>query len=84
MVFGPVAVPAVERARPLDDVDGQQEVATTIRSIVHASSAGGVAGDGTGGSDGGGEPGSGGALGTGSHATPLGAGYGRRLRLLDE
>jgi TonB family protein len=76
VVFGPVAVPAVERARPLDDVDGQQEVATTVRSLVHASSAGGIAGDGTGGSEGGGEAGSGGAPGIGSRATPLGAGAG--------
>jgi TonB family protein len=77
VAFGPVAVPAFERARPLDDVDGQQEVATTLRSLVHASSAGGVVGEGTtGGSEGGGEAGAGGALGTGSHATPLGAGAG--------
>lgn len=76
VVFGPVAVPAVDRASPKDDVDGQQEVATVVRSIVHASSAGGVAGDGTGGSEGGGEAGFGGAAGSGSHAAPLGAGAG--------
>jgi TonB family protein len=76
VVYGPVAVPAVDRALPKDDVDGQQEVATAVQSLVHASSAGGVAGDGTGGSEGGGEAGSGGALGSGSHATPLGAGVG--------
>ena len=76
VVFGPVAVPALERALPKDDVDGQQEVATAIQSLVHASSAGGVAGDGNGGSEGGGDPGAGGAPGGGSHATPLGAGAG--------
>jgi TonB family protein len=76
VVFGPVAVPAIDRALPKDDVDGQQEVATFVRSIVHASSAGGVAGDGTGGSEGGAEPGSGGSAGSGSHAAPLGAGAG--------
>jgi TonB family protein len=76
VVFGPVAVPAAERASPKDDIDGQQEVATVVRSIVHASSAGGIAGDGTGGSEGGGEPGAGGAAGGGSHAAPLGAGAG--------
>jgi TonB family protein len=76
VVFGPVAVPAVDRASPKDDVDGQQEVATVVRSIVHASSAGGVAGEGTGGSEGGGEAGFGGAAGSGSHAAPLGAGAG--------
>ena len=76
VVFGPVAVPAVERALPKDDVDGQQEVATAIQSLVHASSAGGVPGDSSGGSEGGGDPGVGGAPGGGSHATPLGAGAG--------
>jgi TonB family protein len=76
VVRGPVAVPAIERALPRDDVDGQQEVATAIRSIVHASSAGGVAGDGAGGSEGGGEPGAGGASGSGSRALPMGAGAG--------
>ncbi len=76
VVFGPVAVPALDRARPKDDVDGQQEVATAVRSLVHASSAGGIAGEGTGGSEGGSEAGSGGVLGGGSHATPLGAGMG--------
>jgi TonB family protein len=76
VVFGPVAVPAVMRALPEDDVDGEQEVATTVRSLVHASSAGGVAGEGTGGSDGRGEAGAGGAAGQGSRAAPLGAGAG--------
>jgi TonB family protein len=76
VVFGPVAVPAALRALPKDDVDGEQEVATTVRSLVHASSAGGLAGEGTGGSDGSGEAGAGGAAGQGSHATPLGAGAG--------
>ncbi len=76
VVFGPVAVPAVERALPKDDVDGQQEVATAVQSLVHASSAGGIPGDGSGGSEGGGDPGVGGAPGGGSRATPLGAGAG--------
>ncbi len=76
VAFGPVAVPAAVRALPKDDVDGEQEVATTVRSIVHASSAGGVVGEGTGGSEGSGEAGSGGVLGEGSHATPLGVGAG--------
>ena len=76
VVFGPISVPSVERALPRDDVDGQQEVATAVRSLVHASSAGGVTGDGMGGSEGGGEAGAGGLSGSGSHATPLGAGTG--------
>ncbi len=76
VALGPVAVPAAERAQPKDDIDGQQEVATLVRSIVHASSAGGLPGDGEGGTGGGGEAGAGATQGTGSHATPLGAGAG--------
>ena len=76
MERGPIAVPAVERALPKDDVEGRQEVATLLRSIVHASSAGGLPGDGEGGTGGGGEAGAGAAWGDGSHARPLGAGAG--------
>jgi TonB family protein len=76
VVQGPVSVPALEPARPKDDVDSEQEVATTIRSLVHASSAGGLAGDGQGGDGAGGEAGVGGAAGAGSRARPLGAGDG--------
>ncbi|MGH7437780.1 MAG: hypothetical protein ACRENE_19050, partial [Polyangiaceae bacterium] len=39
-----VAVPALVRARPRDDVDSQQEVASTVRSLVLASAAGGMSG----------------------------------------
>ena len=73
---GPVAVPAAARAVPKDDVEGQQEVATLLQSIVHASSAGGPPGEGGGGNGGGGEAGAGAVLGAGSHARPLGAGAG--------
>jgi TonB family protein len=76
VVYGPVAMPAPVRARPTDDVDGEQEVATAVRSLVHASSAGGATGDGNGGSDGGGDAGSGGARAAGSRASPLGFGVG--------
>jgi TonB family protein len=76
VVSGPVAVPAAVRALPKDDVDGQQEVATVVQSLVHASSAGGAPGDGEGGSGGGGEAGAGGASGAGSRSTPFGAGAG--------
>ena len=71
-----VAVPAMDPARPKDDVDSDQEVATTVRSLVHASSAGGIAGFGRGGEGGGGAPAAGGASGDGSHARPLGIGEG--------
>ncbi|HEY4016072.1 MAG TPA: energy transducer TonB [Polyangiaceae bacterium] len=73
---GAVSVPALDSARPKDNVDSEQEVATTIRSLVHASAAGGLAGDGQGGDGAGGEAGAGGASGAGSHARPLGAGDG--------
>ncbi len=73
---GPIAVPAAARALPKDDVEGQQEVATLLQSIVHASSAGGPPGEGGGGTGGGGEAGAGAAQGVGSHARPLGAGAG--------
>ncbi len=73
---GPVTIPATDKARPRDDVDSDQAVATTLQSIVHGSYAGGVAGDGRGGSGGGAAPAAGGATGTGSHAAPLGLGDG--------
>jgi TonB family protein len=72
----PVAVPANEAARPRDDVDSDQEVATTVRSLLHASTAGGALGEGQGGTGGGGEPGAGANGGAGSHARPLGVGEG--------
>ncbi len=71
-----VAVPAPQRSRPRDDVDAQQEVATTVRSLVLASAAGGLPGSGEGGSGGGGEVGAGGDRGPGAVAHPLGAGDG--------
>jgi TonB family protein len=73
---GPIAVPAADQALPTDNVDGAQEVATTLRSIVYASSLGGLAGEGEGGSGGGGEAAAGGLAGEGSRSAPLGAGVG--------
>ncbi len=73
---GPVSVPSRDPARPRDDVDSEQEVATTVRSLVHASTAGGAPGEGQGGSAGGGEPGAGAIEGAGSRAHPLGLGTG--------
>jgi TonB family protein len=73
---GPVAIPANERDRPRDDVESEQEVATTVRSLVHASTAGGQPGDGRGGTAGEGESGAGGAAGGGSRARPMGVGEG--------
>jgi TonB family protein len=73
---GPTTIPAQGRARPNDTVDSEQEVATAVRSLVHASTAGGAPGAGNGGTGGGGAPGAGGARGAGSHASPLGTGLG--------
>jgi TonB family protein len=72
----PVSVPANESARPRDDVDSDQEVATTVRSLLHASTAGGAPGEGQGGAGGGGQAGAGANGGAGSHARVLGVGEG--------
>jgi TonB family protein len=72
----PVSVPSNESARPRDDVDSDQEVSTTVRSLVHASTAGGAPGEGQGGTGGGGEAGAGANSGAGSHARVLGVGEG--------
>jgi TonB family protein len=79
VVRAPVSVPAFDRSTPKDDVDTEQEVATTIRSIVHASAAGGPAGEGLGGIAGGGDPGFGGAAPAGFRAHPLGSEEGEAL-----
>jgi TonB family protein len=76
VVEGPVSVASRDPARPRDDVDSEQEVATTVRSLVHASTAGGAPGEGQGGSAGGGEPGAGATEGSGSRSRPLGLGAG--------
>lgn len=72
VVRGPVAVLATDRALPRDDLDSQQEVAATVRALVHASTAGGTVGDGVGGSEGPGVPGAGGSLPDGLSARVLG------------
>jgi TonB family protein len=76
-----VQVESIRRARPNDDMDSEQAVATTVQALVHASTAGGMPGIGVGGSGGGGAPGAGGARGAGSHPPPLGAGEGDWLDL---
>lgn len=76
VTLGPIAVPAIDKARPKDDVDSEQEVSTIVRSLVHASAAGGATGDGRGGTGGGGATSSGATSGEGSHARPLGTGDG--------
>jgi TonB family protein len=73
---GPVAVPANERARPKDNTEADQEVAVTLRSLVHASTAGGNPGDGRGGTQGPGDPGAGASNGNGSQSRALGQGDG--------
>jgi TonB family protein len=74
---GPPTIPGTLRARPNDTVDSDQEVATTVRSLVHASVAGGLPGEGRGGEAAPApDPGAGGAQGRGSLARPLGTGDG--------
>ncbi|MFO0678798.1 MAG: TonB family protein [Polyangiaceae bacterium] len=73
---GPVTIPAATKARPNDTVDSEQEVSDIVRSIVHASTAGGREGEGKGGTQGGDVPGAGANAGPGSKATPHGLGPG--------
>ena len=64
---------ASDKDHPGDTADSEQEVASRAVSIVHASTAGGQPGDGTGGQRGPGYPGSGGDHGAGSISAPMGA-----------
>lgn len=74
---GAPTVPGIWNGRPNDTVDSDQEVASTVRSLIAASTAGGIRGDGRGGSTGAEDPGSGGgAVGRASVARPLGSGDG--------
>jgi TonB family protein len=71
---GHPSIPAAMRGKPEDNVDSQQQVATAMRSIVHASVLGGTAGEGQGGDRADGAHGAGGNSGDGSTARVLGAG----------
>ena len=74
---GPPTVTAAFRGRPNDTVDSDQEVASLVQAQVHASYAGGLAGEGRGGSNGPApDPGAGGAQGRGSTSRTLGSGDG--------
>ncbi|WP_437840994.1 TonB family protein [Sorangium sp. So ce1153] len=76
---GTPSVPADVAGRPNDTLDSEQEVATAIQSLVHASSAGGARGLGPGGEAGPGATGSGGVARAGSRSSALGSGRGRLL-----
>ncbi|WP_437948203.1 energy transducer TonB [Sorangium sp. So ce296] len=76
---GTPSVPANVAGRPNDTIDSEQEVATAIQSLVHASSAGGARGLGPGGAAGPGATGSGGVAGSGARSSALGSGRGRLL-----
>lgn len=77
------SIPADEKDKPRDTVDSEQEVAPSPQSIVHASTAGGTTGQGTGGQTGPATtPGSGGQTGSGSEARPNGDGRGPDLAQL--
>jgi TonB family protein len=73
---GSPSVPANAPGRPTDNVDAEQEVASAMQSIVHASTAGGAPGAGTGGQHGPGPAGAGGQSGPGSQSRALGSGHG--------
>ncbi|MEB2323079.1 MAG: TonB family protein, partial [Sorangiineae bacterium] len=70
------AVPALRRASPADTVDSDEEVSSAVRSLLHASTAGGRAGSGPGGQTAPRAPGSGAVAGQGSRSTPVGTGPG--------
>jgi len=73
----PPSVEAREIARPRDDVDSEQALTARVAALVHASTAGGLAGKrGRGGELGPGDPGAQGVAGAGSHPSPLGDGVG--------
>lgn len=73
---GPVAFAAEEQGPSHDRVDSEQEVAATVESMVHASTAGGLPGHGEGGEEGEGTAASGGPSRTGLRALPFGGGPG--------
>ena len=74
---GPPTITAAFRGRPNDTIDSDQEVASMVQSQVHASFAGGVLGEGRGGSNGPApDPGAGGVAGRGSISRVLGSGDG--------
>ncbi|MBI5533564.1 MAG: TonB C-terminal domain-containing protein [Deltaproteobacteria bacterium] len=73
---GSPSVPANEPGRPKDTVNANQEVASAMQSILHASAAGGKPGEGPGGSNGPGATGSGGLHGPGSRSEAMGSGGG--------
>ncbi len=75
------SIASVHRGRPSDVVDSRGEVEAIVRSLVHASVAGGSGDVGAGGAGGGGAPGAGGASGAGAHPRPLGSGGGDWLDL---
>lgn len=72
------SIPGIWNGRPNDTVDSTQEVANAVRSLVHASVAGGLSGEGVGGSPARtSDPGAGGGPpGRGSLSRPLGSGDG--------
>jgi TonB family protein len=77
------SIPADTKDKPQDRVDSEQEVAPAPQSIVQATTAGGTAGQGTGGQTGPTTtPGSGGQTGAGSDARPNGDGRGPDLAQL--
>jgi hypothetical protein len=78
---GPPTIPGIWNGRPNDTLDSDQQVANAVRSLVHASVAGGMTGEGRGGSASPApDPGAGGGpVERGSVARPLGTGDGELI-----
>lgn len=71
---GRPAVPGPAGDKAKDSADSEQEVAATVQSLLHASTAGGKVGAGVGGERAEGRPGAGGLEGAGSKAKVAGQG----------
>jgi TonB family protein len=74
VVEGRPAVPGPVGEKAKDNADSEQEVAATVQSLLHASTAGGKPGVGVGGERAEGRPGAGGVEGAGSKAKVAGQG----------
>jgi hypothetical protein len=73
---GRPAIPASVVDRPRDNADSEQEVASTVQALLHASPFGGRPGEGRGGEEGPGQPGAGGTQGPGASSRAAGKGAG--------
>lgn len=78
------SVPSSERGRVSDSVDSRQRVAARVEALMQASTLGGDASRGIGGSRAPAAPAMGGQLGTGARSAPSGTGSGPAPELADD